>query len=75
MKFPKALILVVTVVLIFGVSSVQAYLPGEFPAKEPWTEDIVDSVASGSVGEYASIAHHPVSGRILSAIMMRQRKT
>ena len=64
MKFPKALILVVTVVLIFGVSSVQAYLPGEFPAKEPWTEDIVDSVASGSVGEYASIAHHPVSGRI-----------
>lgn len=64
MKFSKALILVVTVVLFLGVSSVQAYMPGEFPATEPWTDDIVDSVASSSVGEYASIAHHPASGRI-----------
>jgi len=52
--------------VIFGLSAspVQAYFPGEFPAKEPWSEEVVDSIASGSVGEYVSIAHHPISGRI-----------
>ena len=63
MKIKRFMFIIAAFVLILGTVSVNAAAPNASFANEPWVLSHVDWYEDSHVGAFASIAHHPRTGR------------
>lgn len=63
MKIKRFLSIIIVFSVLFGTFSVRAAAPTSSLANEPWVLGHVDMYEEAYVGAYASIAHHPRTGK------------